>query len=1147
MRFSRFRLTGFKSFVEPTEVSIEAGLTGIVGPNGCGKSNLVEALQWAMGENSYKAMRGSGMEDVIFSGSIARPARNSAEVSLSLDNSARTVPSAFNDRDSIDVSRRIEREAGSSYRINGREVRARDVQLLFADAAIGAHSAAIVGQGRVGSLISAKPDARRAVLEEAAGISGLFGRRHEAELRLKATEQNLDRLEDILAEIERQLDGLRRQARQAVRYRNLSSAIRKSEATALAVRYRFATDTVTAAATELAHASVSVTEQAEKLGKAARAQAIAAEIIPALREQAASAEAGVQRIRIEGERLDQEERTIHEQIAELERRSTQLNSDLDRERALLSDSSATLARLADEKAGLVAETAGQDDKQADIVERLETAGGVLGESERLMAEANAALSELTARRGHTQEHLDSITEREAGIQAEQARIAEQRNALSPAGADDRLNNAADALRLAESDLTAAEQSSHAAEEQAALSRDRAAAAQSAVSESEGKLARMETEAKALQSLLPESAVRSPLIETVKPSDGAEAALAAALGDDLDLSTDTIDPAHWRQISGEGDPPLPTGVRPLSDVVDGPAELDRRLAQTGFVDVADGLRLQAELSPGQSLVSREGDMWRWDGLVASAESRRSPADRLSARRRLTELVEKIEEFRPAVEEEAERAETARHGAVEATKEDAARREFWRRAQGSVNQARDELVAAEREQSGVASRLAALSEAKSRLATGLGEVIGERETATAALEQMVLPEELEAPIAALRDKMIADRNSVAELRALLAGINRDSQTRNGRIESIERDEAAWAHRTGEAQTQMESLQSRLVQVTDSRRGLGNRPTAIAKQRRALLDKSGDADKQRAAAADTLAEAEATLAEADKTVTRANAELSEAREVRGRLEERVAGANERLVEISERISETLQCDPSEAEVVAGLTDGSVPALDQVEARLERLKQERERLGGVNLQADREAEELAERRNTMTSDRDDLIAAITKLRRGIASLNREGRERLITAFDTVNIQFQRLFAQLFGGGTAELKLVGSDDPLDAGLEIIAKPPGKKPQTMTLLSGGEQALTALSLIFALFLTNPAPICVLDEVDAPLDDANVERFCNLLEEIANETGTRFLVITHNPITMARMNRLFGVTMAERGVSQLVSVDLETAEQFREAG
>ena len=351
MKFQRFRLTGFKSFVEPTEVPIEAGLTGVVGPNGCGKSNLVEALQWAMGESSYKAMRGSGMEDVIFSGSVARPPRNSAEVTLTLDNSLRDAPGAFNDSDTLEVARRIEREAGSTYRVNGHEVRARDVQLLFADASIGAHSAAIVSQGRVGSLIQAKPEARRAVLEEAAGIFGLFGRRHEAELRLKAAEQNLERLEDVLGEIERQLEALRRQARQAVRYRKLSGDIRKTEATALAIRYRFAADAVASARSELEEAGLAVAKAAEQQADAAKRQAEASAQMPALRDEAVAANAAVQRLTLESERLESEEKAIRAQIEELGRRLEQMTADMERERALLADSAETLAAARAGKGG----------------------------------------------------------------------------------------------------------------------------------------------------------------------------------------------------------------------------------------------------------------------------------------------------------------------------------------------------------------------------------------------------------------------------------------------------------------------------------------------------------------------------------------------------------------------------------------------------------------------------------------------------------------------------------------------------------------------------------------------------------------------------------------------------------------------------
>ena len=1145
MKFSRFRLTGFKSFVEPTEVSIEAGLTGVVGPNGCGKSNLVEALQWVMGENSYKAMRGSGMEDVIFSGSVARPARNAAEVSLALDNTDRGAPAAFNDADIIDVSRRIERDAGSSYRINGREVRARDVQLLFADASIGAHSAAIVGQGRVGSLISAKPEIRRGILEEAAGIHGLFGRRHEAELRLKAADQNLERLEDVLAEIERQLEGLRRQARQAIRYRTLSGEIRKAEATALAVRHSFAADTVASAEAELAAAVAKVTDGAEQHAKASRDQAAAATITPALRDQAAAAEASVQRVRIEADRLESEERTAREQIGELQQRMEQLAADLERERTLLRDSAETLARHREEQVNLATESEGQDTQRSKAGAALEHAETALTESERLMAEAATALADLRARRSRTQTDADEAAAREGRLQIDRERIKEERDDLSTHNTS-RLGDALESQELAAQTLTKAEKATIGAEAATAAARDRAAALTTDQTEAEARLARMQTEAAALRSLLPVSDVRSPLIESVEARDGTEFALAALLDDELNLSTNPEDDAFWLQIGGTADPELPADVQKLSDLVDAPAELTRRLTQTGVVTADEGTQLQKALRPGQTLVSREGDLWRWDGLVASSATRKNAAERLSGRRRLAELVIEIAGSQPIVAEGAAQMRVARQAGEAAAQEESRCREAWRIAQKELDAARNEVVAAEREQAGRTSRLAALAEADSRLAADIVEVSEIRKSAAEILGEMALPSAIETPMEALRQKVAADRNAVAEARMSVAEIDRAGHARDARIASLEREEDAWTKRRIEVENQIASLVERRAVAAGQRDILDGKPEAIAAQRTALMERSGEAEATRNSAGDALAEAEAALASADKVAAEANQRLSAAREQRGRLEERLGGAKERLAEIGNRIRESLQCEPSEATELAGLSGDNLPALDQVEARLERLKQERERLGGVNLQADAEAEELASRRDGMVVEKDDLVAAINKLRQGIGNLNREGRERLTAAFENVNREFQRLFVHLFGGGTAELKLVGSDDPLEAGLEVIAKPPGKKPQTMTLLSGGEQALTALSLIFAVFLTNPAPVCVLDEVDAPLDDANVERLCALLDEITRQTDTRFLVITHNPITMARMNRLFGVTMTERGVSQLVSVDLETAEQFLEA-
>lgn len=1148
MKFKSFRLTGFKSFVEPTEVSIEAGLTGIVGPNGCGKSNLVEALQWVMGENSYKKMRGSGMEDVIFSGSTARPARNAAEVSLALDNSERSAPSAFNDSDLLSVARRIERDTGSSYSINGQDVRARDVQLLFADAGIGAHSAAIVSQGKVGSIISAKPEARRAILEEAAGIHGLFGRRQEAETRLKAAETNLERLEDVLTEIERQAESLRRQARQAVRYRTLSAEIRKAEAGALVARYRLASQTVDGAKRELAEATAVATERAEAQASAAKAEAEASVAMPELRDAAAAAEATVQSLRIEAERVERERQGAEQQIEALQRGITQIETDLGRERTLRDDGAQTLERLARDRTALENEATAHTEKREQAARALDAAQSALGDSERLLAEANAAFADLKARRNQAERTLGALGERETRLRSELAGIEAKLNHL---GGDNEIEDVVDPdaeLASVEAKLAEAEAAAATADDAFATARDRHALCRETESETEARGGRLRAEAEALRSMLPPVAADEPLIASITAREaGVETALAAVLGEDLDLSSDPTDSAHWKHIeAGAAEPPLPDGARPMSDVIDAPAVLARRLAQIGLVDEANGDRLHKQLRPGQTLVSSAGAIWRWDGLVAAAEVRRATAERLTARRRLARLENEIaaEDNTLAAAKEASAVALSELQAAERAARDAGDRR--RIAREALDSARNRVVESERRRSAEASRAVALREARTRIQRDLDEIAAERASAEKQLDELPLPEALQQPIASLQEKVSSDRELVVERRAELAGIDHDGRTRAALLLTIADEETAWTGRSNDAGHQIEALETRLEKSRHELTELQQKPDELEARLKELLSRAEGAEAERRTAADALAVAEREINAASRAIADANAALAEAREQRGRLEERVAGAGERLTEIAARIRESLDCEPDEAAGVAGIDDKATPAIEQLEGRLERLRQERERLGGVNLQADREADELGARRDAMIVDRDDLVAAINKLRQGIGNLNREGRERMTAAFAEVNEAFQRLFMQLFGGGTAELLLTGSDDPLQAGLEISAKPPGKKPQTMTLLSGGEQALTALALVFAVFLTNPAPICVLDEVDAPLDDANVERFCALLGEITRETDTRFLVITHNPITMARMNRLFGVTMTERGVSQLVSVDLETAERIREA-
>ncbi|MEP2743108.1 chromosome segregation SMC family protein, partial [Bauldia litoralis] len=557
MKFTRLRVLGFKSFVEPIDLHIEPGLTGVVGPNGCGKSNLVEALRWVMGEASYKNMRASGMDDVIFSGSGNRPPRNTAEVTLVIDNADRTAPATLNDADVLEVSRRIEREAGSVYKINGRDVRARDVQLLFADASSGAHSPAMVGQGKIGELIAAKPKDRRALLEEAAGISGLHNRRHEAELRLSGAEQNLARIDDVVAELDSQLDGLKRQARQAVRYRNLSGEIRKAEATVLHLRWTAATAALKEADEALKEATALVNGRSDAQGQAAVAQATAGASLPDLRDAAARAGAALQRIIVAREQLDSEEARINERLADLGRRLAQLGDDIAREETLVADNKAILARLDDEEKELEAANAAMTERQATAADRRRTCEDSLTASEAALAELTGKVADITARRTQYERSLIEAERRLENQRKELASVTAELDRLGDSqSVEAGLRERSEAVEAAEATVKSAEEQAVAAEGTSAAARDRTARLREPLAEAERTLSRIETEAATLVPLLKSSRTEAgtPLIDIVKVDNGFEAALGAAFGDDLDSPAGAEAAAYWRLVDrGAADP------------------------------------------------------------------------------------------------------------------------------------------------------------------------------------------------------------------------------------------------------------------------------------------------------------------------------------------------------------------------------------------------------------------------------------------------------------------------------------------------------------------------------------------------------------------------------------------------------------------
>ncbi|HMN51209.1 MAG TPA: chromosome segregation protein SMC [Xanthobacteraceae bacterium] len=1150
MQFTRIKLLGFKSFVEPSEFVIEPGLTGVVGPNGCGKSNIVEALRWAMGESSTKAMRAQDMDQVIFAGSAHRPARNTAEVTIVVDNSEHKAPAQFNEHDVIEVSRRIEREAGSAYRINGREVRARDVQLLFADASTGARSPALVKQGQIGEIINAKPESRRRILEEAAGISGLHARKHEAETRLKAAETNLQRLEDVIGQIATQMDSLKRQARQTVRYKNVSAEIRRRQALLMALRWREAEAQIAEAERTRDLAVRDVADKTQAHAEASRKQAEAAETLNPAREQAAITGAALHRLQLASADLDKEEARAKSRAEELDRRLAQLAADIERERALANDAAEVLARLAREEEALAAEENSVAGGEAAARERLVTAEALVAQTERAFDESTATLAALVAKRGALESAASTHRDRLARLDAEITKIETEAGAVLPENGGE-LAKLRDASTAAQEHLAKTDADALRAEAARSAALQALDVARKPLALAEQNLHRLETEARTLAKMLGEQSksLFPPAVDQVTVAAGYEAALAAALGDELDAPLDAASPMHWAGAdASESDPALPEGAEPLTVHVNAPEALARRLKQIGVVARGQGAVLRKQLSVGQRLVSQEGDLWRWDGYTVTADAPTAAARRLAARNRLSEIDQETASAREALAKA--KAENDRALAEQQAAESAelSARGLWRNAQSAYDAALQALADAERGAGEQQSRLSALSEARARLLASKEETataVTDTANALAALGDMAAAE---AALAAIRTRLSGERHTLASARADVDGIERERAARAQRLSTIGAERASWREREERAVTQVAAIETRVTETREERTSLDSAPAQFAETRSKLLTEINAAEAKKREADDKLVAAEQVVTEIGKQEREAREALSAAREVSARDEARLDAARTRKEDLTREVSEVLGGEPTEERIAEALdTKGeeSDPAL--VAERIEKLERERERLGAVNLRADEELTEVEKQHFGLTSERDDLVEAIKRLRQASQSLDKEARGRLRASFATVNEHFQKLFTGLFSGGTAELVLTGSDDPLEAGLDIIAKPPGKKAQSRSLLSGGDQALTAMSLIFAVFLTNPAPICVLDEVDAPLDDSNVERFCGLLERMSQETDTRFIVVTHNPITMARMNRLFGVTMAERGVSQLVSVDLQTAQSYREAG
>ena len=855
MEFKKIQLTGFKSFAEKTNFLIEEGLTGIVGPNGCGKSNIVESLRWCMGETSAKSMRGSGMEDVIFSGTSNKPSKNIAEVSIALSNENKDGPIQYNDLDEIEIRRKIEKDKGSKFYINNKEVRAKDAQMFFADLSTGAHSPSLISQGRIGALVTAKPADRRAILEEAAGIAGLHVRRHEAELRLSAAENNLKRADELRRQQERQLANLQKQAEEAAKYKSVSEEIKKVEAGLYYLKLKDidheikleneinteAEDQVKEFNSQLENLEKRITDETNK--------------VTPIRERNIENLSKIQRLNLELKSLDEENERIEEEIKSIKNSLRMIDEDIDREKSIVIDANSNEKRLKEEKGELIE-------------------------------------------------------------------------------------------------------------------------------------------------------IDSKYYETEKLSN-----------QDLDVAKEN-------------------------------------------------------LKREQDKVDRILDTFSSENLKKNIEQINKIIDQITAAKNL------------------------------------------------INEQNNSAA------------LKVLDECKENLSY-LNIKIKDAEEG----DKITVLNETNEIIKKLQEKY-------ADIYSNNQNIKKESVKRNERIQKIDLEIESWKNLLTNSEKMVRELNDRKNKQTLKLNDLEKQPQLQAEKKGQISESLRISEKEQN-------ENETIILEIDDKILKLSNELKDTKENSIEIRERKAssgatidGLSKRRSDLLERVSAELNLSEEKLLEFSNLEkEVEFPDVVTQEELLDEKKRQREKLGSVNLRADEETSKYEVEIKKMEKDRQDLVTAIIKLKESISELNQKGRERLLEAFEKVNRKFNEVYTKLFNGGNAKLELVDSDDPLDAGLEMLVSPPGKRLQSITLLSGGEQALTALSLIFAVFLTNPSPICVLDEVDAPLDDANVTRFCNLLTELTKITSTRFIIVTHHALTMSKMDRLYGVTMPEKGISQLVAVDLQKAESM----
>ena len=1141
MKFQSVRISGFKSFLEPTEIQMNRGLTGVVGPNGCGKSNIVEAIKWIMGENSARQMRGDGMDDVIFSGTNERPSRNFAEVSIKLDNSEKKAPAIFNHYDEIEITRKIEREKGSVYRVNGKQVRARDIQLIFADNGTGARSSGIVGQGRIAQIIDSNPEDRRVILEEAANIKGLHSRRHEAELKLKGASDNLDRLSDIEQTYKEQLIELEKQGRKAARYRSVGERIRKAEATLFFNLMNNAKKEANDLDIQLKNANENVSQGQIKVAEHTKSQLHLANKIPDLKKDEAEKAATLQTLNITKIKLDEEKSSAQNTLQNIINQINLINNDIARESEIKEDAKKSLSNLLTEEKNLKEDSENfstKITKATDLVKKLRSISDA----------ADDKLSTITSEIYSIKSDKSDLEKR---IKNLKQKIEVTQNQLANFNIEDDKNRfKLDKEKII--NLKKLIQENNQLNDGYNVELEKLEKLETRLVEEKNtavfEFNKVNLEFDSLSTLLGRDTLNSNTLEkTIGNINNLEEAIGSVLGETLlapilsdDQSTENA--TYWRDdFKTISTASLPESVIPIVTKITKSSILDTALKGVGIVDNKEiAFKLQKELTFGQALTTPSGGLWRWDGFVQPQGVQNSYSERLQQIARLRLLQNKLPSLKEKQSLSEKRLEECFNN-IKKYKDDLANLQV--KLSSLISESNELELQNTKVESKLLSSEALIKELKNTERVSLEELSElEKEFNNSLNLPSLLAEELK-----VRNNADQSRNELTDAMAAEQQIKSEESFKSRNLIQLGHQKENWKVREEEAKTRLISLEERLKASQDEKNRLSTLPESFEKKEAELNTKIEEAISNRNIAADQLVKNETSLNDADKLVREAEKAVSTLREEMIKIEALLNLSKAKIQNIEDRVFEKLKIKSTELNkfINSKEEDQPIKSIEILEKTLQRLLNERETLGAVNLRAEDEMNEMLNKIEVMSKERVDLEEAIAKLRSGIFELNKEGRQRLKESFEEVNENFKQLFQKLFGGGNAELRLVGNEDPLQAGLEVLASPPGKKMQLLSLLSGGEQALTAISLIFSVFLCNPAPICILDEVDAPLDDTNVGRFCDLLNQIVDETNTYFMVITHHRLTMAKMDRLFGVTMEQKGISKLVSVDLEQASRIRD--